>query len=73
MTDIYSAHDAAEEEGQILASHPCSMRRLQAVRILSRYTACDWEIILALLPGLADHNFEVYQATVLALSRMRLS
>jgi len=71
MMDIYSVHDAAKEEGGVLATHSSWHRRLQAVQILGRYDAGGWEIILALLPGLADPCYEVYQATVLAISRMR--
>lgn len=71
MTDIYSAHDAAEEVGQILANHHCCLRRLEAAQILGRYDAGGWEIILALLPGLCDPCPEVYQATIMALAKMK--
>lgn len=69
--EIYSSSKAAKELGPIIASHPSSSCRVEAVEILGRYDAGGWEIILALLPGLADPDPEVYQATVLAFSRMK--
>lgn len=71
MEELLSVSLAAKEEGEVLASHHCSLMRLKAVDILGRYDAGGWEIILALLPGLCDPCPEVYQATILALSRMR--
>jgi len=68
--EIYSSSKAAKELGLIIVSHPSPSCRVEAVEILGHYIG-GWEIILALLPGLADPCPEVYQATVLAFSRMK--
>lgn len=68
--EIYSPSQAAEELGSIIASHPSPSCRLEAVEILARYIG-QWDIILALLPGLEDPDFKVYQATILAFSRLK--
>lgn len=68
--EIFSASKAAAELGPIIAYHPSSSCRVEAVEILGHYIG-DWEIILALLPGLADPDFEVYQATMEAFSMMK--
>ncbi len=68
--EIFSSSKAAAELGPIIASHPQPSCRVEAVEILGHYIG-DWEIILALLPGLADPDPEVYQATIMAFCRMK--
>src|SRR5271157_5694369 len=58
LSEIYSATDAAREEGAILLSDPSLQERLWAARILGRYDAGGYLVQNALLPGLQDHGPE---------------
>lgn len=69
VTDIFTPSMAARELGRILETDPNPAHRLMAVEILGKYRG-QWDIFQALLPGLCDPDPAVYQATVLALSRM---
>jgi hypothetical protein len=73
LSEIYSATDAAREEGAILLSDPSPQERLLAARILGRHDAGGYLVQNALLVGLQDHSPEVRIEVYKSLARMHYS